>query len=397
MTRISVEDALGETDLLQLRDPVATFLARAGLPAHEVEDLVQETLLRVWEVRGRVDRGVAAAYAVATARNLVQSRDRSARVHDRHAHRLHEPATVDGPEPTLLRSEERLAFREALAGMPSGDRELLTEAYGDVPPPVAETSGRRRTRLARARSRARVDYLLRLRRVALPTARCRPVLDALSSGDRREQERAGAAEHLLTCEVCDDCADALLTRKRGMFGVVAVPLLVLWQLVRGAPRTSAGVAAGTAVAAGALVLALSGSSTPPPATAAPAPVPAAPAAPATPAGLVLDRSASFDVPLAPAVGRPVTATAVLVRSVPADEGFWVGPDDRHQFFVHLVGAGESPVDVRPGAHVSFSGTVAVLDAAARAGLDGSTGLPVLQQQGAYLSVPSTAVTLVPAR
>ena len=334
---------------------------------------------------------------MATARNLVQSRQRSAQVHDRHAHRLHEPLTVDGPELLALRHEERRAVSEALARLPVDDRELLTQAYGEAPSPVAETSGRRRTRLARARSRARVDYLLRLRRVVLPTAQCRPVLDALSSGDRRAQERAGAAEHLLVCEVCDDCADALLTRKRGLFGVVAVPLLVLWQLVRGAPRTSAGVAAGTAVAAGVVVLALTGSSSPsgvsapPPAVAAPAPS----AVPAAAPPVLLDADPTFDLVLASATGRPVTATSVLVRSVPADEGFWVGPDDAHQFFVHLTGAGESPVQVRPGVRVTFTGTVAALDAAATAGLDTGTGLPVLERQRAYLQVPGSAVTVLP--
>ena len=48
----------------------------------------------------------------------------------------------------------------------------------------------------------RVEYLLALQGVEPPTERCRPVLFALSSGDRRRQREVDAARHLLECEVC---------------------------------------------------------------------------------------------------------------------------------------------------------------------------------------------------
>src|SRR5688500_6076656 len=55
-------------------------------------------------------------------------------------------------------------------------------------------------------------------------------------------------------------------------------------------------------------------------------------------------------------GLWVTATAVLVVSVPADEGFWVevGTD---LVWVQLLTDGESWYTVRPGQTVSFNGTV----------------------------------------
>ena len=55
-------------------------------------------------------------------------------------------------------------------------------------------------------------------------------------------------------------------------------------------------------------------------------------------------------------GLWVSATAVLVYSVPADEGFWVevGTD---LVWVQLLSDGESPYTVRPGQTVSFNGTV----------------------------------------
>jgi hypothetical protein len=55
-------------------------------------------------------------------------------------------------------------------------------------------------------------------------------------------------------------------------------------------------------------------------------------------------------------GLWVSATAVLVYSVPADEGFWVevGTD---LVWVQLLTDGESAYTVRPGQTVSFNGTV----------------------------------------
>lgn len=407
MARTAVEDAVQEPDLLRLREPVRRYLGRAVHDEQELDDLVQETLLRVWEVRGRVGRTAAASYAVATARNLVQSRDRALRVHERHAHRLHEPPTVDGPEVDALRQEERLAAAEVLGTLRDEDRTLLSQddAAADV-----ERTARRRSSLARARSRARVDYLLHLRRLALPTPRCRPVLEALSAGDRRQQHRVGVAQHLLTCPVCASCAKALLARERRLFGVVAIPLLVLLEPLRRAreqaPRTTSAVAAGAVLAAlvtgGAVALrpdAEQSAATAPAAGAPVVPVPPPAHAPAPAAGqpLVLGSDAGFTGALADMVGQQVTAKDVVVRSVPADEGFWVGPDDAHQFYVRLSADGESPQAVRPGDRVSFEGRVQRLAPGVDDGLVADEGLADLQGQQAYLDVPAAGLTFAALR
>ena len=73
MTRAFVDDAVQADDLLLLREPVRRYLSRSVDDEAELEDLVQETLTRVWEVRSRVGRRAAASYAIATARNLVGS------------------------------------------------------------------------------------------------------------------------------------------------------------------------------------------------------------------------------------------------------------------------------------------------------------------------------------
>jgi len=61
--------------------------------------------------------------------------------------------------------------------------------------------------LNRTRARLRVEYLLALEQTEPPTDRCRPVLLAISGGDRRRQRELDAGRHLLECEFC-----ALLSR-----------------------------------------------------------------------------------------------------------------------------------------------------------------------------------------
>ena len=56
--------------------------------------------------------------------------------------------------------------------------------------------------LNRTRARMRVEYLLAILDIDPPTERCRPVLLALSSADRRRQREVDAARHLLECDVC---------------------------------------------------------------------------------------------------------------------------------------------------------------------------------------------------
>ena len=58
----------------------------------------------------------------------------------------------------------------------------------------------------------RVEYLLALQDVDPPTDRCRPVLFALSVGDRRRQREVDAARHLLECELCATLSEPLMQR-----------------------------------------------------------------------------------------------------------------------------------------------------------------------------------------
>jgi hypothetical protein len=72
--------------------------------------------------------------------------------------------------------------------------------------------------LARARAKLRVNFLLAIRAIDLPTDRCQSVLNALSAGDRRRQRALDAGGHLLDCKVCAGLSDPQTERRRALAG-----------------------------------------------------------------------------------------------------------------------------------------------------------------------------------
>jgi serine/threonine-protein kinase RsbT len=199
---------------------------------HTVEDLVQETLARVMAARSRVEEDRLSHYASVTARNLVAS---MAQKNDRalsRSHLLVDAVDVESPATDVLRQEERAILRAALAQLSAGDRDLLVAHEVDGQDTATMAAGRRSTpgavaaRLNRARASLRVEYLMVAEGVDPPTDRCRPVLRALSSGDRRRQRELDVGRHLLECTTCARIRDELFKRReeRVAQDVVCVPV-----------------------------------------------------------------------------------------------------------------------------------------------------------------------------
>jgi RNA polymerase sigma factor (sigma-70 family) len=187
---------------------------------HLVDDLVQEALTRVMSARERLEPDALAPYAVVTARNLVASLAVTERRSQRHAHRLIDLRRPELPEEEVLRREQMRAVTTALANLPAREREALVahEVEGRRTSWLAaarqSTPGAVATQLSRARARLRVEYLLALEQSEPPTPRCRPVLLALSAGDRRRQRELDAGGHLLGCRFCANLSNQLLDRGR---------------------------------------------------------------------------------------------------------------------------------------------------------------------------------------
>jgi serine/threonine-protein kinase RsbT len=184
-----------------------------------VDDLVQETLVRVMAARNRIEAETLGPYAAVTARNLVASlarRDDRAR---RLAHLLAEEDAAEHPEDELLRREKRATVEAALDRLAPAEREMLLahEIGGTDTATLAaherSTPGAIAARLSRTRAKLRVEYLLTHENAEPPTDRCRPVLLALSSGDRRRQRELDAGGHLLECDFCSRISVLLLDRR----------------------------------------------------------------------------------------------------------------------------------------------------------------------------------------
>jgi serine/threonine-protein kinase RsbT len=219
-------------DVVELAPLLRRVIGARVHDGHVVEDLVQETLTRVMAARRRLEPRTLAPYAVVTARNLtislVTSEDRSRR----HAHRLIDLREPVLPEEEALRREESQAIATALGKLPEQDRKALVahEVEGMDTTTLAarrdSTPGAVAAQLSRARARLRVEYLLELEQAEPPTARCRPVLLALSAGDRRRQRDLDAGGHLLACAWCARLSEPLLDRRRtaSVDGEVRIPI-----------------------------------------------------------------------------------------------------------------------------------------------------------------------------
>ena len=204
--------------ILDLLPVVRRVVAARMRDPHLVDDLVQETLARIMDARARLEPEALVPYAIVTARNLIashlerQDRDR------RKAHLLADPGGTPTPEDEVLVEERRSLLDEALQRLPERERDLLVahEVEGTDTATLAagrdSTPGAIAAQLSRSRARLRVEVLT-TQAGAPPTDRCRPVLIALSSGERRRQRQLDCAGHLLECDYCSALGPALLDRR----------------------------------------------------------------------------------------------------------------------------------------------------------------------------------------
>lgn len=398
MTETTRPAADGTADLLHLVPALRRYVAALVADPHDQQDVVQETLTRMLATASRLSDGVAPGYAFAVARNLIYDRRRERTRFTAVAPRLADPRVPDEPDAQVLAREERTALAEALAALPPEHRDVLVAHAVDRTSLRAlggnGTPGALAAKLARARARLRVDYVLAFRGVHLPTPRCHPVLLALSAGDRRRQAALDAGAHLLTCPVCPDVSVPLLSRERALAGLLPSGALALAGNRPGAGTVARAAAATTAVAAvvaGLVAVAVLGpdSATPPAADTSTA-VPRASGAPSAGADPCLDR-------LPPASGADASAgtqacmSDVEVVSVPANEGFWVRTADGSRAWVQLSVRSESDRRIRAGQRVTLKGTLVRhgADFPASVGVNAGEGAAELARQGLHVRVEPT--------
>ena len=220
----------GHADVAALMPMIRRIVTARVQDGPTAEDLVQETLVRVLAAAPRVDPGMLESYAIVTARNVVASLWRERDRHKRNQHRVVDLLPEEAHDDGLVAREEQSAIVAALARLTQRERDTLLahEVSGQDTRSLAgelgSTAGAVAAQLNRTRARLRVEYLLALDHAEPPTDRCRPVLLALSSGDRRRQREVDAARHLLECEVCARLSEPLMERGQTRDDEVRIPI-----------------------------------------------------------------------------------------------------------------------------------------------------------------------------
>jgi RNA polymerase sigma factor (sigma-70 family) len=244
----STEDAPRPARFAELIPLVRRIVAARVSDQATADDLVQETLARVIAAADRVEPGMLEPYAIVTSRNVVASHWRERGRQQRNQHRVIDLRPPDAPDEALLAREEQGAVAEALTRLSDRERETLLahEVSGQDTRSIAEdlgsTAGAVAAQLNRTRARLRVEYLLAVERTEPPTERCRPVLLAISSADRRRQREVDAGRHLLECELCARLSEPLVGRGRPRQDEIRVPVHADADIVaaRQAAREAAG-------------------------------------------------------------------------------------------------------------------------------------------------------------
>lgn len=201
--------------------PVVRRVIAARVGNHPAaDDLVQETLVRVLAALPRIAPGMLEAYAVVTARNVVATLWRDQDRQQRNLHRVVDLEPPEVPEDAVVLGEEQAAIGAALGRLTESEQRTLLahEVAGrdtrTLATDAGTTAGAVAASLHRTRARLRVEYLLVLDGAEPPTDRCRAVLLALSSGDRRRQGEVGASRHVLECDFCARVCPPLLERSQ---------------------------------------------------------------------------------------------------------------------------------------------------------------------------------------
>ena len=382
--------------ILDLVPVVRRVIAARVQDTTAVEDLVQEVLARLFEVRDRVAPEALGAYAITTASNLVASHGRGDDLRRRHLHRLLDLRAPPTPEEEVLADEERRAVEAALAELPAPEREALLAHdvsgvdLASLAPAFGATRGALASRLRRARARLRVEYVLAIRRLIPPTERCRPVLLALSLGERRRQSELDVDGHLEDCRFCSALAEELAARRRplGVFWPFAAVAELLRRSGRAVGRKPVHTAVGVATTVGvvALVAGTIGRSPAPPPPAGC--VQGAAIADGGMAAAGKQISVSSGAELRQYVGQDVVVCAVSVQSVAANEGFWLGTSEQERVWVQIITTGESRLRVEVGDALSFTGRVVAHDQdyPQRVGVGPSQGAAALAQDGSHIEV-----------
>ena len=163
LRRLRRGDTAALAELIRRYSPyvyaIASNIMAQAMSREDVEEVVSDTFVSLWENRGRIETEMLKAYLGAIARNKAKSALRS--------HRETEPLEDDlllltlpnEPEQRALLSELRRITREAVESLDEPDREIFQRYYflyqkvDEIGARMGINSATVRTKLARGRKR----------------------------------------------------------------------------------------------------------------------------------------------------------------------------------------------------------------------------------------------------
>lgn len=107
---------------------ISNILGRTGT-AGDIEELVSDTFLAVWNYADNIGSGKLKAYLCTTARNKAKSFLRSRKILPMDADEVEITDSVDGPEETVMQAEVQRQVKTAINKMRPKDREIFLRYY----------------------------------------------------------------------------------------------------------------------------------------------------------------------------------------------------------------------------------------------------------------------------
>ena len=155
------------TDILPLKNKLFRLALRVTLDRAEAEDVVQETMIRVWEKREELKNvDSIEAFCLTICRNLAL---------DKHAKKeaqsveldemIHDKADLSTPYEDLVQTERLSIIKRLFDNLPIRQREVIQlrdiegKSYKEIASVLGQTEDQVRVNLFRARQKLREQYI----------------------------------------------------------------------------------------------------------------------------------------------------------------------------------------------------------------------------------------------
>lgn len=154
-------------DILPLKDKLFRLALRITLDRAEAEDVVQDTLVKVWSKRDEWSRfGSVEAYCLVVAKNLAIDRSRNREAHNVElTPEMEEAPGIESPYDSLVHDERMRIINQLVDELPEKQRLIMQlrdiegESYKKIASVLNLTEEQVKVNLFRARQKVKQRYL----------------------------------------------------------------------------------------------------------------------------------------------------------------------------------------------------------------------------------------------